>query len=62
VKRRELVTRIERIARDKGLTAIWTEGGRHSKVDLGRVTVSVPRHTEINEDTARAILNQVRKA
>jgi len=62
VKRRDLIVAINKIAKSKGLTPQWTEGGRHSKVTLGSSAVSVPRHNEVNEDTAKAILNQVRKA
>jgi len=62
MKRRDLIAAINQIAKSKGLTPLWTEGGQHSKVTLGSTAVSVPRHNEINEDTAKAILKQVRKA
>ena len=48
--------RIGQIAREKGLTAIYTEGGSHTKVILGDRQTVVPRHNEINEHTARGIL------
>jgi hypothetical protein len=35
------------------------EGGNHTKVSLGPVAVTVPRHREINELTARGILRHV---
>lgn len=59
MKRAELVRRINQIARQAGLTAVWTEGGRHSKVRIGSKVVAVPRHREIDEDLARLILKQV---
>lgn len=62
MKRMELVRQINKIAKDAGYTPVWTEGGRHSKVQFGNSTIAVPRHSEINEDTARAILAQARKA
>ena len=62
MKRRDLIKEINRIAKEKGLAPVWLEGGSHSKVGIGRSVVSVPRHTEVNEITASAILNQVRKA
>ena len=58
----ELVKRINKIAKDAGYTPIWTEGGKHSKVQLGATTIAVPRHIEINEDTAKSILAQARRA
>jgi hypothetical protein len=62
VKRGELEQRIARIAKDKGQTPVWSEGGNHSKVTVGRMTVSVPRRSEINEITARSILRQIEEA
>lgn len=38
---------------------VLTEGGRHTKVQIGDRRSVVPRHTEINEITARAILRQM---
>ena len=38
-----------------------TEGGSHSKVWIGERFVTVPRHNEINELTARAILRDAKE-
>jgi mRNA interferase HicA len=35
-----------------------TEGGNHTKVIIGNRTEMVPRHSEINEMTAKAIIRQ----
>lgn len=38
---------------------VTTEGGSHTKVSIGENHTVVPRHNEINEITARAILKQM---
>nr|WP_281177461.1 hypothetical protein [Janibacter limosus] len=35
------------------------EGGSHTKVSIGVRTTVSPRHSEINERTARAVLKQM---
>jgi len=62
MKRADLEQRITAIARAKGLTLTWTEGGNHTKVRLGTVQTTIPRHHEINENTARAILRKLQEA
>ena len=49
--------RLHNIADAKGLTFDLGEGGNHSKVYLGDVLFPIPRHREINERLARAILS-----
>ncbi len=46
-------------ARNQGLELIVIEGGNHTKVVIGTRRSVVPRHSEINELTARAILTQM---
>lgn len=36
-----------------------TEGGNHTKVVIGDARTVMPRHNEINEETAKAILKQM---
>lgn len=36
-----------------------SEGGSHTKVVIGDRATVVPRHNEVNEQTARAILRQM---
>ena len=56
MKRGELVKRINRIAKSQGETATFTEGGRHTHVQIGEKRTTIPRHSEVNELTARGIL------
>jgi UDP-N-acetylglucosamine transferase subunit ALG13 len=62
MKRRDLQQKIQKIAREKGIIAQWSEGGSHSKVQLGKTLIIVPRHQEINELTAKAILKKAMEA
>lgn len=57
MKRVELEKRIAKIARAKGETAVYREGGSHTVVKVGDRQTTIPRHREINENTARAIIN-----
>jgi mRNA interferase HicA len=56
VKRKDLLRQLQDIATVKGLTFEMTEGGNHSKVWIGGALFPIPRHREINERLARAIL------
>ncbi len=56
MKRGELIKRINKIAKANGETAIYTEGGRHTHVQIGERRSTIPRHSEVNELTARGIL------
>lgn len=60
MKRRELLKKVSEAAKDNGL--IWAslrDKGAHEVFSLDGLRVSVPRHTEINELTARAILEHL---
>lgn len=61
MRRTELERRIHRLAADNGLADIWEEGGRHSRVTVGRARTTVPRHREVNELTARGILRDLER-
>ncbi len=56
MKRRDLERMISRKASEFGID--WTPigGANHALYSLGGLRVSIPRHTEIAEPTARAIL------
>jgi predicted RNA binding protein YcfA (HicA-like mRNA interferase family) len=58
VKRTALLKQIARAAGDKGLDwKLVRAGGQHDIYQLGTsVRVSIPRHRDINEITAEAIL------
>lgn len=51
---------IAEIAKVSGATILITEGGSHTRVQLGDRVTYVPRHAEINELTAKAILKQAK--
>lgn len=59
MKRRDLMKKLEREAARQGLELVTYEGGSHTKVSIGERRTVVPRHSEVNELTARAILKQM---
>jgi len=59
MKRGELLRQIAKIAKAKGKAAEYSEGGKHTVVRLGERQTTIPRHNEINEFTARAILKHL---
>ena len=56
MKRKELVKRLRVLG-----WVLLREGRHHGVFTDGVRTISVPRHKEINENTARAILKTARK-
>lgn len=58
MKRRDLLNKLKRIAKDQGVDYIVTEGGRHTRVDVGENTTQVPRHNEIGDMLAKQIIKQ----
>jgi len=56
MKRKELIKKINQIAKKQGLEAIYTEGGKHTHVAIGDKQTTIGRHNEINELTARGII------
>ncbi len=50
--------RLSKMAKADGLTMEITEGGNHTKVTIGDRAFTVPRHNEIGESLAKAILKQ----
>ena len=59
MKRRDLMKRLTQLARAYEVELTTVEGGSHTKVSVGSVQTTVPRHAEINELTARGILRHV---
>lgn len=59
MKRRILLKKLARQARIDGLDIVITEGGSHTKVSIGDRRSVIPRHSEINEITAQAILRHM---
>jgi len=60
VKRGELIRRINRIAKDQHLNAVFTEGGGHTRVQVGGKQTTIPRHSDVNELTAKSILRYLK--
>jgi len=59
MKHRDLIGRINKIARERGETAVFTEGGSHTKVAVGDLLTTIPRHKEIKEPLARKIIADI---
>ena len=59
MKRRDLVKRINEIARTQNQTAVWVEGGSHTKVTIGGRSTVVPRHKEVKEPLAKKIIADI---
>ena len=58
-KRRDLIRRIAKEARQQGIPfSVLREGARHTIFEVGGVRVPVPRHDEINEMTAESIYKE----
>lgn len=47
------------IAKRRGVEMTTREGGAHTQVRIGESVTYVPRHAEINEITAKAIMKQI---
>jgi hypothetical protein len=58
VKRSEVLARIKRQARDRGLTFEVIGLTRHDAVRVGATTRTLGRHSEIDDVTARTFFDQ----
>lgn len=61
MKKRDLENRIREMAKFAGLPGEFVGGAKHDKFTINGKVILVPRHREINELTARAILKQAEK-
>lgn len=60
MQQRELLRRIRRAARAAGVGFTFVRhGGAHDLYDYAGQRVTIPRHSEINEKLARAILREL---
>lgn len=59
MKRTDLMKRLRKRASSLGEEMIVSEGGNHTRVTIGDARTVIPRHREINERTALAILKQM---
>ncbi|WP_022867200.1 hypothetical protein [Schaalia vaccimaxillae] len=56
MKRRDLIRTLRLITTRHGLTVALKEGGNHTKAQIGTWKTTVPRHREIDETLAKAII------
>ena len=61
MKRSVLMRMLADVARERNLDMRVVEGGRHTKVWIGSAFTAVPRHREIHERLAHAILKEAQK-
>ncbi|PDQ36488.1 MAG: hypothetical protein B5766_00655 [Candidatus Lumbricidophila eiseniae] len=62
MKRRDLDKKITEIAKNHNAVVEITHGGSHDHCKINGLPITtLPRHREINEMTARGILNKLRK-
>mgnify|MGYP001162014623 FL=1 len=62
MRRSELLRQLSALAREEGLTLVFIrEGSRHTLFSIGTTRVVVPRHRDVNDRTARAILRKARR-
>ncbi len=60
MRRDELIRKIRRAARNAEVNFdLVREGGRHSIFQCGSTPIVIPRHSEINELTARGIMRDL---
>ena len=59
MKRSDLLRRIRREAKLRGLIVTVSEGGAHSKITVGNTSVRVPRRHTLNIETARGIMRDL---
>ena len=56
MKKKELIRQLQDIARSANLDFVYVGGAKHEKCLIGELTIVIPRHNEIKEMTAQAIL------
>jgi mRNA interferase HicA len=62
VKKRELVKRLREIAGSAGVMLLLVrQGGNHEIWSIGGELLVIPRHREINERTARSIIERAQE-
>ena len=58
MKRRHLIKQLHNMARDEGVPVGRLRQGKHEAWQFGGERLVIPRHKEIDEHTAKAILRQ----
>jgi mRNA interferase HicA len=63
VKNGALLQELRKIAKAKDLTLmLLRHGSNHDLYEMGSVRLTVPRHAEINEITAKGIIREAERA
>ena len=60
MKRADLLKRLHRIADERDVDFVLERQGKHENWLMGGMLITIPRHREINDFTARAILEKAR--
>lgn len=60
MKRRDIIKELRKVAKAAGETLEISEGGKHSFVTIGDRKTTLPRHSEVNELTARGIIKYMK--
>lgn len=61
MKKRDVIRRIRRLARQHDTEALLVRQGKHEIWECGGFTFPIPRHNEIAERTAVAILDRLQQ-
>jgi hypothetical protein len=56
MRKRDLERQMRKLAKEYGVAVRSSEGGSHTKWYAGSEAMPVPRHSEVNERTAKGIL------
>jgi mRNA interferase HicA len=62
VRRKDLLKRLRAIAKIQNETLIVTPGAKHDLARIGTRTQAIPRHVEINEYTAKKIIEEMERS
>lgn len=62
MKKRDLEKKLKNLAQEAGYSFEFVGGTKHDKFRVNGITVVVPRHKEINEITAQAIIKELKEA
>ncbi len=59
MERRELMSNLTRIAKERSEEIEIREGGNHTVVSIGAARTTIPRHNEIDDMLVRKIMKQI---
>lgn len=62
MKREALLKQLRQIAKANGVPMEFGEGGKHGFALINGQRITIPRHSEIAEGTAKAIIKQATEA